>query len=211
MTETSLTTSDQPGTDRRQLVAAIILGLGAVLTSLASYSASITGGEAENLRTDAGRTLADSNFFYSQANQVVSGDQALFVAYATAAQERNKQLAAYLTTLMRQPLQDAVGWWIRTDEANTPFDTIDGNPYAVAEMSEARALEEKAERQVDESQAKDDKEQQFDLATVLLALTLFFAGIATLFKRRLVARSLLGVSVLTMLGGGAILGYGFLM
>lgn len=211
MTEPPTESSEGSTTDRRQLVAAIILGLAAALTSFASYNASVTGGEAENLRTDAGRTLADANFFYSQSNQVVSGDQSLFVAYATAAQEGNEQLTTYLTTLMRPALVEAVGWWIQTDEANTPFDTLDGNPYTVDELFEAQSLEEDAEQQVSRAEAKDEKEERYDLATVLLALTLFFAGIATLFRRRLVARLMLGVSVLTMAGGAGVLAQGFLL
>jgi hypothetical protein len=195
-----------PSTDGRQLIAAIVLGLAAVLTALASYSSSLASGDAANLRTDAGRTLADANFFYSQANQVSAGDQALFIAYATANEQGNANLSQYLITLMRAPMQESIDWWLETDDALTPFDDLDGNPYLLEDLAEANALEAEAEDQVDRSQAADDKAAQFDLATVLLALTLFFAGIATLFRRRMIARLLLGVSLVTMAVGSVILG-----
>jgi hypothetical protein len=202
-------TADSPtpaSTDGRQLIAAIILGLAAVLTAVASYSSSLAGGDAANLRTDAGRTLADANFFYSQANQVSAGDQALFTAYATATQQGNANLSQYLITLMRAPMQESIDWWLETDDAVTPFDDLDGNPYLLEDLAEANALEAEAEDQVDRSQAADERAAQFDLATVLLALTLFFAGIATLFRRRMISRLLLGVSVVTMAVGSVILG-----
>lgn len=192
-------------TDLRQLIAAIILGLAAVLTAMAAYAASISGGDAANLRTDAGRTLADANFFYSQANQVSAGDQALFVAYATASQEDNLDLAAYLTELMRPVMVKSIDWWIKTDEADTPFDEIDSSPYFLEDLQEANRLEAKAERQVARSQNKDELSSKFDLSTVLLALTLFFAGVATLFKRRVISWLMLGIGTITLVGGGGYL------
>ena len=89
-------------------------------------------------------------------------------------------------------MQEATQWWLDTDEAITPFDEIEGNPYV---------LEDGAEEQVDRSEAADDTATQFDLATVLLALTLFVGGVATLFRWRIVTWLLLGVSV-GMLGLG---------
>ncbi len=199
------TPPDTSATDLRQLLAAIILGLAAVLTAVAAYSASVSGGDAANLRTDAGRTLADANFFYSQANQVAAGDQALFVAFATATQEDNTDLGAYLTTLMRPELSDAIDWWIKTDEAVTPFDEIDSNPYFLEDLVEANRLEAEAEDQVSRSQDKDDLSSKYDLSTVLLALTLFFAGVATLFRRRLISWLMLFIGTLTLAAGGGYL------
>ncbi len=204
MTEPAIERTDAHSTNRRQLLAAIILGLAAVLTALSSYSSSVAGGDAASLRTDAGRTLADANFFYSQANQVQTGDQVLFVAYAQANQEENGPLQDFLSGAMRPVMQEATQWWLDTDEAVTPFDEIEGNPYVLEDLATANDLEDQAESQVDRSEAADDKATQFNLATVLLALTLFFGGVASLFRRRIVTWLLLGVSV-AMLGLGSAL------
>lgn len=205
MTEAETSTSDIRSSDRRQLFAAIVLGLAAVLTALSSYSSSIAGGDAANLRTDAGRTLADANFFFSQANQVETGDQVLFVAYAQANQAEDDPLQEFLSGAMRPVMQEAIEWWLATDEAVTPFDDIEGNPYVLEDLIEANALEETAEDQVKQSEAADNKAADFDLATVLLALTLFFAGVASLFRRRIVTWLLLAVSVATLGAGGSLL------
>jgi hypothetical protein len=50
---------------------------------------------------------------------------------------------------------------------------------------------------------------RFELATVLLALTLFFAGIATLFRQRSVNVALLGVSAVVLLAGSVQLATAF--
>ena len=204
MTDESLESPTGQKSNRRELMAAIILGIAAVLTALASFNSSTSGGDAANLRTDAGRTLGDANFFYSQANQTSAGDQSLFVAYASALQQDNADLADYLTTLMRPEMQEAVDWWITTDEADTPFDELEGNPYVLSDLEEANQLEATAAQQVEDSGTADDKAAKFDLATVLLALTLFFAGVATLFHKNSVTRMLLAVGSVTLLLGTGI-------
>src|SRR5688572_21331447 len=138
MAENFIDTPAEPTSDRNQILAAIVLGLAAVLTALASYNSSKADGDGQQNRADAGRSLSDANFFYSQGNQVFAGDQALFVAFATAAQEGNTDVAGYLTTLMRPELEAAVEWWQATDEAVTPFDDLEGNPYALADLDEAK-------------------------------------------------------------------------
>ena len=205
MTDPAPAPAEQATTDRKQLIAAIILGLAAVLTALGSYSSSVSGSDAASLRTDAGRTLDDANFFYSQANQTQAGDQALFVAYATATQEGNGEMQEYLERAMRPVMQEAIRWWLDTEDALTPFEELEGNPYVLEDLAEANALEAEADAQVDQADTKDEKSSQFDLATVLLALTLFFAGVATLFKRSLVTWLLLSVSLVTLGIGSAIL------
>lgn len=194
--------AESRATDRRQLFAAIVLGLAAVLTALSSFSSSVAGGDAANLRTDAGRTLADANFFFSQANQVEAGDQVLFVAYAQANQQDDEDLQTFLLGAMRPVMQDAITWWAENDDAVTPFDEVEGNPYVLEDLDTANARQDEADAQVAKAEAADHKATQFDLATVLLALTLFFAGVATLFRRRVVTWLLLGVSVAS-LGCGA--------
>jgi hypothetical protein len=106
---------------------------------------------------------------------------------------------------MRPALSDAIDWWIETDEAVTPFDELDSNPYFLEDLVEANRLEAKAEDQVSRSQDKDDLSSKFDLSTVLLALTLFFAGVATLFRRRLISWLMLGIGTLTLAAGGGYL------
>src|SRR3546814_2747398 len=108
-------------------------------------------------------------------------DQQLCVSYATAAQAEDAELADYLQTRMRPEMAEALQWWSSTDDAATPFDEVEGNPYTLSDLEAAQELEQQSLTQVQEAEDADAKGDKYDLSTVLLALTLFFAGIATLF------------------------------
>ena len=120
---------------------------------------------------------ATPNFFYNQGNQTLAQDQQIFIQYATATQENKVDLSEYLrTSLMRPELVEAVDWWIDDEDAVTPFDEDETNPYVIAEFAEAEAKQKEAEKLYDEGAEADEVGDQFELSTVLFALTLFFGG-----------------------------------
>jgi len=201
VTEHFIDTPETPTTDRNQVIAAIVLGIAAVLTALAAYNAALADGDALQGYTNSTRTLNDANFFYSQGNSKSSADQALFVEYATANFQAEEERAQYLLTLMRPELVAAVEWWESTDAAVTPFDEVDDNPYTVEDFTSAAELEEQARVEFDDGAAADDKGDVFELAAVFFALTLFFAGVATLFAKRSVTVALLGIGGVTIVVG----------
>jgi len=198
MADTFIETPAESSSDRSQIFAAIILGIAATLTAVAAYNAALTDGDALQGYTNSTRSLNDANAFYAQGNTTSSSDQSLFVEYANANFAGETERAQYLTTLMRPELAEAVAWWEATDDAVTPFDDIEGNPYTVADFDDARTLEEQAQVQFDEGADADDQGDVFELAAVFFALTLFFGGVATLFGKRAVTTGLLTVSVLTL-------------
>lgn len=204
MADTSSTDTDVPESDRNQLIAAIILGLAATLTAIASWQGGVVSGDADVARADGAKALADANFFYGQVSQISAGDQALFVAYAGAAQEGNQDLADYYQTLMRPAMSEAIDWWQVTDEAGTPFDEIEGSPYVIEESDSAEQLQAESDGKGQDAEDADAKGDKYDLSTVLLALTLFFAGVATLFNRRSVEVGLLAVGGVTLVLGAAV-------
>ena len=55
------------------------------------------------------------------------------------------ELAEYLKTLMRPELQEGIAWWDENDDAVTPLDESDENPYLVEDFSEAYDLEQEAD------------------------------------------------------------------
>lgn len=183
------------------LVAAILLGIAATLTALAAYNAALKDGEALEGYTTSNAALSESNYWYAQGNQTYAGDQQLFVAYATAVQEGQVDLSDYLLTLMRPEMAAAVEWWLEDPDAVTPFDESETNPYVIAEFAEGEAEGVRSQEAFAEGRTADEVGDEFELATVLLALTLFFGGIATLFRRRAISVGLLVVATLTMLAG----------
>ncbi len=192
---------DDPPNDRLQLIAAIILGLAATLTAVSAYKAALLDGDALSGYTESTAKLNDANAFNAQGNSTEALDQQLFVQYASAAQSGNEEFADYLTTLMRPELVKAIDWWQGSEDAATPFDEADDNPYVVQDYEDRAELEEEAESAFKAGAAADEQGDKFELATVLLALTLFFAGVGTLFKRRPVSVGLLGISGVVLLAG----------
>ena len=200
MAESFVETPAEPTNDRFQLIAAILLGLAATLTAFSAYQASLKDGEALQGYTTSTRSLNDANAYYSEATQVFALDQQLFVQYATAAQT-DKSLAAYLRTLMRPGLEEAMQWWETTEDAITPFDGLEGNPYVIEQQGTAVELEQQAEVEYEQGSEADDTGDQFELATVLFAITLFFGGIATLFSRAPITAALLVIASVTLAAG----------
>jgi len=184
-----------------QIIAAILLGLAATFTAVSAYEASLLDGEALQGYTSSTRTLSDANAFYAQGNQTMAMDQQLVVAYVTARQQGDTELADYLITLMRPELQDGIAWWEDNEDAVTPLDETDDNPHRIDDYSEANDLETEAGKAFDAAVVADNKGDKFELSTVLFALTLFFGGISTVFEKQGVARSLLVVSAITLCAG----------
>lgn len=209
MADTFVEMPAEPASNRLQLLAAVLLGIAATLTALSAYKAALLDGDALQGYSQSSRSLSDANAFYAQSNQTFALDNQLFVQYATASQEGNTQLGEYLTTLMRPELVAAVEWWIETDDAVTPFDALEGNPYELADADTARALEAQAQDEFEDGADADEQGDLFELATVLLALTLFFGGIATLFSRRSASLLLLSVGGVTLVAGTIQLIVGF--
>lgn len=201
MADNFIETPSDPAANRSQLIAAILLGLAATLTAVASFQSAVVDGDGQAGRAASGRTLSDANFFYSQANQTAAGDQALFVVYAGAAKAGDQDLADYYQTLMRPEMSAAVDWWQATDEADTPFDELEGNPYTLDDGLEAKRLEDQAQAENKAAERADAKGDKFDLSVVLFALTLFFGGVATLLDRKEVTLAMLGIGGVTMAFG----------
>ena len=185
----------------QQVIAAILLGLAATFTALSAYEASLLDGEALKGYTSSTRTLSDANAFYAQGNQTTAMDQQLFISYTTAVQQGDTELADHLMTLMRPKLREGIAWWTDNDDAVTPLDETDENPYLVEDFSEAYDLEQEAGKLFDVAVKADNQGDRFELSTVLFALTLFFGGISTVFDKQAVSRALLVVSGVTLIAG----------
>ena len=191
-------------TDRNQLIAAVLLGLAATLTAVAAYSAALADGEALEGYTNSTRTLNDANAFFAQGQHIHGVDQSQFLEYADAVYADDAARADYLTTLMRPELKDAVEWWQETDEAVTPFDELEGNPYAIEDFGVAHELEDEAAVLFDQGVDADEQGDVFELAVVFFALALFFGGIATVFDRQVVVTALFGIAAGVLVFGSVI-------
>jgi hypothetical protein len=202
MSDTFVEAPSETADNFLQLLAAILLGLAATFTAVSAYEAALMDGEALQGYTNSTRTLNDANAFYGQGNQTTAMDQQLFLAYATAEHEGNDDLATYLTSLMRPELKQAINWWKKSGTKAPPLDpAVQENPYRVDDFDEAWQLEQDAGKLYKKAVRADNTGDKFELSTVLFALTLFFGGISTVFRRRAISHALLGIAGVTLLLG----------
>ena len=187
---------------RIEVIAAIILGIAATITAFAAYQAALADGDALKGYTESQAQLADANFFYNQVNQQYAFDQQLFLQYTEALYADNEGLATEIFDLMDPHLQEAVTWLEENDyPVPAPFFDAEGNPYAIPNEAEAEDLQAASEQRFLEGQEADDAGDKFELAAVFLAVSLFFAGIAPLFKVRSMQWVLLLMGAVTLAVG----------
>ena len=203
-----LTTDEPPPsrrTDRMELAAAIILSAATVIAAWAAYQATRWSGvqagaynQSVIRRTDAAQlasvfaaeTLIDVQMWLSWIGQVADGDQ---------------DAATFLQERMRDEFRPAFDAWLGQVPAGgippgTPFDRdeyLSGTEDSVIRLNdEADALAEEAHRA---NQISDD----FVLTAVIMAIVLFFAGVATRFEDRRIRQAMLALAVVLLVGGVA--------
>jgi hypothetical protein len=204
MSETFVESPTERADSLLQLLAAILLGLAATLTAVSAYESDLQNGAALNGYSNSTRSLNDSNAFYEQGNQVTAMDQQLFLAYELARHDGDDEKAAVVFSMMRPDLKKATRWWDKGGHRQPPLDPqTKGNPYDVPDWYDANDLEVKAAKLYKEAVKADNKGGKFELSTVLFALTLFFGGISTVFRRRSVSHALLLIGGVTLLLGSA--------
>lgn len=192
------------GRGRHELAAAIILGLAGILTAFAAYKAALTDGDALKGYTQASTLTADANGYFNEAFATYTADQGLFLQYQLLVEEGNGELASIIRERLFTPELEAgtAAWDLipagSPDEPPTPLDT---DEYVIPAQEEAVALTEEAAAQFEEAKEIDDAGDKFELATVFLAVSLFLAGIGTLFRTPSIRTAVLVMSVVAMVPG----------
>ncbi len=191
--------------DRRiELVAAIILGVAGILTAFAAYNAALTDGDALKGYTASARTTADANGYFNEAFATYTSDQSLFLEYQVLVEQGDTATALVIRDRLFSPeLEAATAAWIEIpvgspDEPPTPLQTEE---YEIPAQTEAIALTEQAADEFSEAQAFDDAGDKFELAAVFLAVSLFLAGIGSLFRARSLQIAILAMAVVVMVPG----------
>ncbi|MFS3128653.1 hypothetical protein ACLM5J_09630 [Nocardioides sp. Bht2] len=184
-------------------ITALVLGLAAVLTALAAYLSATQGGEEAEARAAAIKANSEANSAVNGSIQTYAADQAMFATWAESNYGENTELSEYLMTLMRPELKTAIEEWTADDsDAETPFEMAS---YVIEDDAFAEAAFADAEKQEAKAKEAADKGDAYDKAAIFLALALFFAGIATTFRRRIFSGALLGLGTISMVVGAVTL------
>ena len=192
-----------------ELVAGVLLGLAAILTAYAAYNGALAGGDALKGYTESQRLTADANSFYDDYSQTYNADQALFLEYQVLVEQGDQATADVIKdNLFSEALTVATDAWLAIPEGEGPATPLDTEEYAIESLVTAEQLTADADATFEQAQQTDDQGDNFDLAAVYLAVSLFFAGIAALFKVRRIQLFMLVASALLLVPGIQAIGKG---
>lgn len=201
-------TARTAGLDR---LAALVLGLAVLAAAVAAYSAGRWDEQSLEGYSASVRDLSEANQSYTAALTQRTLDEQLFAQLAVAEQRGEAELAGFIQReLMSAQLSAAVDWWRDTDEATTPFDQLPGNPYDFPALSEAERINSASFVRFEEGTHAAERADRFELATILLMITLFAAGVGPLARPRSVSTVVCGLSLVVLVAGLAVLVAAFL-
>ena len=203
MTETQTAPeADGEGLNWLEMVAALLLGVAGILTAYAAYNGALAGGDALKGYTQSSKTTADSNGYYNEGDATYNGDQSLFVEYQLLVEEGNLDTAEVLKdNLFSDMLNEATDAWLALPQGEGPPTPLDMPEYQIPSYEQGDALSDQADAEFAEAAKIDDQGDNFDLASVYLAVALFFSGIATLFKVRKIQIAMLIFAGLMLIPG----------
>jgi hypothetical protein len=163
------------------LLSTLLLGLAALGTAWAGYQASRWHGEqAKNFAT-ASAVRVESARASGLANRQVQIDVAVYIQWVDAYLHGDARLAGFYRRRFQERFKPAFDAWIATrpftnpDAPLTPFELPQ---YRLAANEEADRLEARATASSEEGREDIQRADDYVLAVVLFAASLFFAGIS---------------------------------
>ena len=198
---------------RIELIAAILLGLAGILTAYAAFQGALADGDSLDKYTESAKLTADANGYFSDGRAQMNQDANLFGQYITLLLDEKEDVAEVLRErLFSAELEAATQEWEGLPDEETPPTPLDLESYVVPDIGyEDSCLSEEdecyatkfAESEIAfaEAQKANDLGDKFELASVFLAVALFLAGIASLFKKRNIQLALLIGAVILIVPG----------
>jgi len=207
MSETLTSESSSSFKDRVEQVIAIMLGLAAIITAWTAFQSSQLGDKVQESFSEGIRTSDHASQEYNTAIATDNQDQAVFLEYAKALVAEDETTATYIhETLMSTELAAAVDWWLEQPEETAPDSPfVEENPnWDDTSWTTAEELDVEAQQFFDTARDADSEGDKFDLLEVIVTLSLFLFGIASLVRQQKIQVGLAAV-------GGIILIYSIIM
>lgn len=181
-----------------EIFLAIAIGIAAIGTAYAAYSASLLGDDMISNYQIGIRKVDEASQAYNEANTYFAQDQAVFLEFIKATQTGDTDLAKYIqTTLMSPELSTAVDAWAEGTEL-TPF--VGDSTYSLEQVDQGTALDSAADRRFAAAADADEESDRYELVTVIMAAVLFFLGMAAVIQRSIARRGFIvaGVALLAV-------------
>jgi hypothetical protein len=190
--------------DRRlELAATVLLALAAVATAWASYQSSRWHGEQAKAQSASIAARVESTRAASVANRQAQIDVALFTQWVDAYATDRTELADFYRKRFRDEFEPAFEAWIVTRprrNPDAPLSPFAMPEYRLAATAKADTLEARATAFSQDVRTYIQRADNYVLAVVLFAASLFFAGISTRLHSRGPRMTILGLGYVLFLG-----------
>ena len=194
--------------ERRQRVvdttATVILSIAAVGTAWATFQATQWSGRENDSLSASSASRSKAIQATSQAARTEQLDTTIWLQWLAAFRAGDTAQARFLRDRFRPGLLKAHNVWVAkavvasdgkliSAPAGTPFTEPQ---YVVPDAARADSLTEEAEQQLATSQDASTRSTRYVLIAVVLALVLFFAGIATKFRNPKLQTALIALALI---------------
>lgn len=193
--------------DRVEQIIAVMLGLAAIITAWTAFQSTQLGDKVQESFSEGIRSSDQASQEYNTAIATDNQDQAIFLEYAKALVAEDEVTATYIQeSLMSPELAAAVEWWIeQPDDTGPDSPFVEENPnWDDSSWATAADLDVEAQQYFDSARQADADGDKFDLLEVIVTLSLFLFGIASLVRQQKIQVGLAAV-------GGVILIYSIIM
>ena len=190
-------------TDWIELAAAVILALATIVAAWSAYQATRWGGEQAKASRAALEARADASQLTTIYTAEIQVDVQLWTLWLQQASQDNEDGMAFVAERFRDEFKPAFdSWSALAPEGEAPPGTpFDRPEYAPESRDEAEQLLADSEAFADEASEANQTGDNFVLTAVIMASVLFFAGVGTKLKGRLVRLIMLFFAALLFLGG----------
>lgn len=179
-----------------EVVAVILLGIATVGTAWCALQASLWGGEAARVTAMADAERVEANRLFGLATQALSYDASVVSDYAQAVAEDDVRLQQfYRQVMVRKDFLPFLDQWEKTLKAGgVPPNILEDQAYISGLTAPYQAKIAAAEASGERAGLAGRTSDLYVLTTVLLAVSLFFAGVTASFRSPM-------MRILLLLGG----------
>lgn len=188
---------------RSEIFSAILIALATVATAWCAYQATLWGGIQTFRLSEAGAAGREGASLWLEAQQERALDAAIFMEYLAALTQKNDRLVEFYSRRIPD-FKVALDAWLATnpfENPNAPAHPFVMPQYSRPEEAQAEARQQVAADRMAEAREANRISDAYVLNTVLMALVLFFSGIATKFAIARIRVSVLASGALILAAG----------
>jgi hypothetical protein len=188
---------------RVELFATILLAVAAVATAWSTFQSTRWRGEQAIDFSKANAARIHSSEAETRARQLTQIDIATFIQWVDAEVAGKRQLAQFYRRRFRPEFRPAFAAWVATKprtNPNAPLTPFAMPQYRVSKDLLSERLDAVARSHSDAAGEANQRSDNYVLAVVLLATSLFFAGISTKVRPLRQREALLGLGWIIFVG-----------